>query len=140
MSELGLDISAQRSQQVTPQLVEEMDYIFGLSTGHVENLVHYFPQASEKIFLLREFVEELPAGRKDIADPIGGSLEVYRSCRDEIKQGVESILSFADEVAPIEVLLGRKIHPEHIRGAELRLGQLLATYVEQLALPVAELE
>ena len=94
MSELGLDISDQSSQQVTPQLVEEMDYIFGLSTGHVENLVHYFPQASEKIFLLREFVEELPAGRKDIADPIGGSLEVYRSCRDEIKQGVESILSF----------------------------------------------
>ena len=94
MSELGLDISDQSSQQVTPQLVEEMDYIFGLSTGHVENLVHYFPQASEKIFLLREFVEELPAGRKDIADPIGGSLEVYQSCRDEIKQGVESILSF----------------------------------------------
>ena len=94
MNELGIDIRAQRSTQLTPELVAEVDYIFGLAHGHVENLDRYFPQAREKIFLLREFVETLPRHEREISDPIGGDLSVYQACRDEIKQGVESIIPF----------------------------------------------
>ena len=97
MDELGIDIRAQRSTQLTPELVAEMDYIFGLAHGHVENLVRYFPQAREKIFLLREFVETLPRHEREITDPFGGSLDVYQACRDEIKQGVESIIPFLEQ-------------------------------------------
>ena len=97
MAELGLDISAQRSAQVTPELVDAVDYIFGVTFGHVENLVRCFPLAREKMFLLREFVEELPMERKDIADPIGGDLGVYQTCRNQIKQGVESIIPFIEQ-------------------------------------------
>ena len=38
MNELGIDIRAQRSTQLTPELVAEVDYIFGLAHGHVDNL------------------------------------------------------------------------------------------------------
>ena len=85
MDELGIDIRAQRSTQLTPELVAEMDYIFGLAHGHVDNLVRYFPQARRR-FLLREFVETLPRHEREITDPFGGSLDVYQACRDEIKQ------------------------------------------------------
>ena len=97
MDELGIDIRAQRSTQLTPELVAEMDYIFGLAHGHVDNLVRYFPQAREKIFLLREFVDTLPRNEREISDPFGRDLGVYQACRDEIKQGVESIIPFLEQ-------------------------------------------
>ena len=102
MKELGLDISAQRSALVTSETMEGVHYIFGLASGHVDNLIRLFPQAREKIFLLREFVEKLPAGDKDIADPIGGDLEIYKACRNQIKQGVESIIPFIEQQSMTE--------------------------------------
>ena len=97
MHEVGIDIAAQRSTQITPELVDSVDYIFGLANGHVENMTRYFPQAREKIFLLREFVEELPAEGREISDPIGGDLEIYKICRNQIKQGVDSIIPFLEQ-------------------------------------------
>ena len=94
--EVGFEIRAQRRTQLTPELVAEADYIFGLAHGHVENLDRYFPQAREKIFLLREFVETLPRHEREISDPIGGDLSVYQACRDEIS-GRESIIPFLEQ-------------------------------------------
>ncbi len=102
MQELGLDIAKQRSALVTPEMMEEVHYIFGLASGHVDNLIRLFPQAREKIFLLREFVEKLPASGKDIADPIGGDLEIYKVCRNQIKEGVESIIPFIEQQSMTE--------------------------------------
>ena len=56
-----------------------------------------FPQAAEKTFLLREFDETLDEFEKDISDPIGGSYEIYFYCRDQIEQGIFSMLSFMDQ-------------------------------------------
>jgi glycine hydroxymethyltransferase len=39
----------------------------------------------------------LPATGRDIADPIGGDLEIYKACRDQIKEGVESIIPFIEQ-------------------------------------------
>jgi len=102
MKEIGLDISAQRSALITQETMEGVHYIFGLASGHVDNLIRLFPQAREKIFLLREFVEKLPTGGKDIADPIGGDLEIYKACRNQIKQGVESIIPFIEQQSMVE--------------------------------------
>ena len=38
MQEVGIDIAGQRSTQITPELVDAVDYIFGLANGHVENM------------------------------------------------------------------------------------------------------
>jgi RpiB/LacA/LacB family sugar-phosphate isomerase len=64
-----------------------------------------YPHAAEKTFLLREFDETLDLFEKDISDPIGGSYEVYLNCRDQIEQGIVSLLRFLDqsEAAPSEV-------------------------------------
>ena len=99
MQELGIDITNQRSAQITAEMVAESDYIFGLASGHVDNLIRFFPQARERIFLLREFVEALPSGRKDIADPIGGDLEIYKVCRNQIKEGIEALIPFVNQTS-----------------------------------------
>jgi len=97
MRQLGVDISGQRSAMLTGQLVDEADYIFGMTRGHVEAVLLLYPQAAEKTFLLREFDESAGPYEKDIADPIGGSLETYLRCRDQIKQCIPSIMKFIEQ-------------------------------------------
>ena len=91
MSEWGADITQQRSQMIHTDLVSTSEAIFGMTQGHVDAVLNHFPQAKGKTFLVREFVEGLEQYQKDISDPIGGNLEVYRHCRDEIAQGVQGI-------------------------------------------------
>src|SRR3984885_10265591 len=95
--ELGIDISRQRSRQLTPELVQEADYIFGMTHSHVDTIFLLYPQAAEKTFLLREFDDTLDIFEKDISDPIGGSYEIYMNCRDQIEQGIATLLRFVDQ-------------------------------------------
>ena len=94
MKELGIDISGIRSRMLTPELVQEANYIFGMTHNHVDTVTLLCPQAVEKTFLMREFDETLDPFEKDISDPIGGSYEVYVNCRDQIEQGIASLLRF----------------------------------------------
>ena len=73
LHELGIDISKQRSRMLTAELVQQSDYIFGMTHSHVDAILLLYPQAAEKTFLLREFDETLDAYENDISDPIGGS-------------------------------------------------------------------
>jgi RpiB/LacA/LacB family sugar-phosphate isomerase len=97
MRELGIDISQQRSRLLTADLVREADYIFGMTHSHVDTITLLYPQTAEKTFLLREFDETLEAFEKDISDPIGGAYEVYLNCRDQIEQGIASLLKFMEQ-------------------------------------------
>jgi glycine hydroxymethyltransferase len=97
VKELGIDISAGRSRMLTAELVQQADYIFGMTHSHLDTVSMLYPQAAEKIFLLREFDETLDAFDKDISDPIGGSYEVYLNCRDQIEQGIVSLLRFLEQ-------------------------------------------
>src|ERR1039457_1467434 len=97
VKELGMDISALRSRMLTPELVQQADYIFGMTHSHVDTVMLLYPQAAEKTFLLREFDETLDTFEKDISDPIGGSYEGYLNCRDQIEQGIVSLLRFIEQ-------------------------------------------
>src|SRR5213075_1618460 len=99
LRELGIDISKQRSRMLTPEVVDEADYIFGMTHSHVDTILILYPQAAEKTFLLREFDETLDTYENDISDPIGGSFEVYQNCRDQIEQGIASMLRFIEQTS-----------------------------------------
>ena len=99
MKELGIDISRQRSRMMTAELVQQADYIFGMTHGHVDAVNLLYPQAAEKTFLLREFDETLDTFEKDITDPIGQSYEVYLNCRDQIEQGIASLMKFIEQTS-----------------------------------------
>src|SRR5438552_574343 len=95
--ELGIDISGQRSRMLSPEMVHEADFIFGMTHSHVDTVMLLYPHAAEKTFLLREFDETLDLFEKDISDPIGGSYDVYLSCRDQIEQGIVTLLGFLEQ-------------------------------------------
>ena len=100
LRDLGIDISQHRSHHLTGDVVAQADYIFGMTHSHVDAIMLLYPQAAEKTFLLREFDETLDAFENDISDPIGGSYEVYRNCRDQIEQGIASMLNFIEQTSP----------------------------------------
>jgi RpiB/LacA/LacB family sugar-phosphate isomerase len=104
LKELGIDISHQRSRMLTPDLVEQADYIFGMTHSHVDSINLLFPHAAEKTFLLREFDETLDEFEKDITDPIGGSYETYTYCRDQIEQGIFAMLNFIEQTSQAGML------------------------------------
>jgi RpiB/LacA/LacB family sugar-phosphate isomerase len=97
MEELGVDISVQRSRMLTAELVQSADLILGMTHSHVDTVALLYPPAAEKTFLLREFDETLEPYEKDISDPIGSSYQVYVECRDQIEQGIVSLLKFMEQ-------------------------------------------
>jgi glycine hydroxymethyltransferase len=97
MRELGIDISSQRSRMLTAELVRSADFIFGMTHGHVDTIALLYPPAAEKTFLLREFDETLEVYEKDISDPIGSPYDVYVYCRDQIEQGIATLLKFMEQ-------------------------------------------
>src|ERR1022692_1060 len=135
VKELGMDISALRSWMLTPELVQQADYIFGMTHSHVDTVMLLYPQAAEKTFLLREFDETLDTFEKDISNPIGGSYEVYLNCRDQIEQGIVSLLRFIEKGGapggPAAVAIGA----DH-GGYELKTA--LKQYLEEKGISVVD--
>ncbi len=81
--ETSLDRHA--AQSVTPSLVRVADLILTMGRSHRAALLAEFPDAAERCELLR------PDGG-DVADPFGGSVEVYRRCAREIAAAVRERL------------------------------------------------
>jgi RpiB/LacA/LacB family sugar-phosphate isomerase len=97
MKEIGMDISQQRSRALTADLVRSADLILGMTHSHTDTVALLYPQAAEKTFLLREFDETLEPYEKDISDPIGSPYHIYVECRDQIEQGIVTLLKFMEQ-------------------------------------------
>jgi len=78
--ELGADISSHRSQQITPALLIQSDFIVCLSASHARAIAALVPW---------EKIRVLGGG---IADPYGGDLETYRACVRQIDGALSSLL------------------------------------------------
>jgi protein-tyrosine phosphatase len=83
MREQGLDLSAHQSQPLSDTIVRQADLILAMTRSHRETIVQHWPEAAERTLLLR------PDGR-DICDPIGTSVEVYRECARQIDDAVQT--------------------------------------------------
>jgi protein-tyrosine-phosphatase len=97
MKEIGIDISRQRSRALTADLVRSADLILGMTHSHTDTVALLYPSAAERTFLLREFDDTLEPYEKDISDPIGCSYPVYVECRDQIEQGIVTLMKFMEQ-------------------------------------------
>ena len=96
----GIDISSQRSQPLTDELVESADFIFAMTRGHLDAIHTFFPEAADKAFLVREFDPSASSHDLDIPDPIGQSRAVYFRCRDVLKKALPTLLSLLQANGP----------------------------------------
>lgn len=91
MKSVGINISDQRAEQLTPEMVEQAKLVLVMTETHRAIIETNMEPAPENVFLLREFME----GEADpeIGDPYGGPLPLYESCRDEIVEAIPSIVA-----------------------------------------------
>ena len=82
--EHGLDISGIRSRAVTREMVRDADIVFVMDKTHKRFLPGLEPLARRKVHLFKSFgkspVEE------EVADPMGGELDLYRQCYEELER------------------------------------------------------
>jgi len=93
----GVNISDQRSQPLTADLVERATHIFAMTGTHLETIHMLFPHGAEKTFLLREFEEPGATCWRDVPDPIGMGREVYEDCARTIQHALPSVLAFVEQ-------------------------------------------
>lgn len=98
LREQGVDWRSFKSKPITPRLIREADLILTMTHSHKKQLLDLAPEAKEKIFLLKEYGDDLgcPGVREksqlEIADPFGQPLEVYRDCYDVLYDAVNEVL------------------------------------------------
>jgi protein-tyrosine phosphatase len=77
MTRAGLDLSAHVSQPLTRQLAQHADVILPMTRSHRAAIVAEWPDVAERTRLV--CVDE-----SDVSDPIGGSIDVYQRCADQL--------------------------------------------------------
>ena len=93
--ELGLDLRQHGSQPVTRELAEHSRWIVVMTEAHREILTRRHPELNARIRLLKSF--GFSKDFADIPDPIGGSVEVYRTVRNMIEAAVSDLILFLVE-------------------------------------------
>jgi protein-tyrosine-phosphatase/tRNA A37 threonylcarbamoyladenosine synthetase subunit TsaC/SUA5/YrdC len=78
-AEMGCDLRGHESQPLTETLVRQADVILTMTASHRAALLAQFPEAGGRVAMLSP-------DRRDVIDPIGGSLDVYRSCGRQIEE------------------------------------------------------
>lgn len=81
MAERGLNLEGHRSQPTDPALLKQFDLIIVMEEEHKVVLQERNPARAERILTLHELI----GGRGDFDDPVGGSVEVYRTAADELE-------------------------------------------------------
>lgn len=89
---LHVDMTLHRSQLLNRELVDAASLIVVMTGGHRDTLRALFPEAQEKVYLLRSF--DPKADGEDLADPIGLSENEYRRTRNEICAALPGLLAF----------------------------------------------
>ncbi|MCM3714269.1 low molecular weight protein arginine phosphatase [Halalkalibacter oceani] len=78
------------SQAVSADLLTWADLVLTMTRSHKEAIQLLFPETSEHVHTLKEFVDD-ESEEVDIADPIGGSLEDYRQTAKEIERCLDKL-------------------------------------------------
>lgn len=52
----GIDVSGHRARQLTEEMVHQADLVLTMTAAQKRRLLELFPEASEKVFILKEFV------------------------------------------------------------------------------------
>lgn len=82
MRERGLDLTMHESQPLSDRLVRFADLILTMTRSHREAILGRWPDAAARAHLISQ-------SEADVSDPIGGPIELYRRCADQLDAHLE---------------------------------------------------
>ena len=89
MKEKSLDLTNHASQPLTEKLVRHADVILTMTGAHRQAILRRWPDAAARTQTLR-------ADARDISDPIGGPVAVYRDCAAQVESSLRERLENMD--------------------------------------------
>lgn len=91
IKEYDVDMENHRAKSIYDINILEYDLVITLTNAHKENLIQIFPSIKEKVYTLKEYVDPC-VQYKDIDDPWGYDLTVYKNCAKEIVDYVDKLI------------------------------------------------
>ncbi|WP_010677208.1 low molecular weight protein arginine phosphatase [Bacillus timonensis] len=77
------------SSFLTKEHLEWATYVFTMTNQHKEAILLRFPEAEDKVFTLKEYVNT----NGDVSDPFGGPVDIYRETYAELEPLIDDLLS-----------------------------------------------
>ena len=92
LKSVDIDLSAHKSQGLTQEMVDSIDFIFCMTKAHKQIIENDFNVEHTCIQLMGKYLKT--AHDIDIPDPYCQDLSTYKVCRDKIVEAIPCILSF----------------------------------------------
>lgn len=96
--EAGAHLSGHFSQMLTDQMIQDARVIMAMTRAHRDQILARHPAAGQRVFLLKSFDPMAKGPDRDVNDPIGGDLNCYRRCRNEIVRCLPGLLEFLESL------------------------------------------
>lgn len=97
LREQAIDLTPHRSRVVTKDIIDTATLIVVMTATHAAELKHRFPEAQDRIYLLKSF--DPGCGGGDLPDPLGGTKAQYRTIRDEIEAALPDLILYLKSYA-----------------------------------------
>jgi protein-tyrosine phosphatase len=97
MQERGIDINNHESQPLSERLVRFADLILTMTRGHRESIVEQWPDAAAR-------TKVLCRDHADVSDPIGGPIDRYRRCADQIEAQLDAWIDEIDLASAADII------------------------------------
>lgn len=82
MEQQGIDIARHRSRPLNDAIISRADLVLTLTRGHRSAIVAAWPELESRVHTLR-------TDGGDIGDPVGGSVELYEKCAQQIALAID---------------------------------------------------
>jgi len=89
--ENSIDISSHRSRPLIPEELKKSHFIFTMEPVQVDYLDLFFPQVSDRIFMLGSWPAR-KSKKATIDDPVGRPAKIYRKTFETISDRIDSLL------------------------------------------------
>lgn len=86
----GLPLSRHATQPLHKEQVEGADMILVMEWRQRSRVLKLYPQATQKVFLLRQFYDQ---SVREVADPYSGTLDDFQTCFAMIKQACDVLVA-----------------------------------------------
>ncbi len=92
MKDYDVDMKNHKATNISNSNIEEMDLILCATSSHKASILQMYPKVKEKVYTMKEYVQNEPKEDIDIKDPWGYDIEIYRFCAGEIDTVLEKLI------------------------------------------------
>jgi protein-tyrosine-phosphatase len=92
-AEFGVDLAGHKAKCLSQEQVDWSELILVMEKSHKDELLADFPEATDKMFLIRHFAR-FGSRSRGVADPYGLRYDAYRFCYLDIEDAVSGLMDF----------------------------------------------